>query len=317
MKKILSILIVFLVLGGMIFAQGQKKGGDVTVGFSVWTMEFTFFQAIEKGVRDACKDLGYKYIMIDQNGKADKMVNDLNNLVAQKVTGLVITPVDPNGIGPAVVKARAAGIPVVCADIGKTGPVNALVISNNRRGGELAMEYVDKLLKKKGITGKKVGVARASPQFTYSHQRGEGFVAKAKQLGYTVATDLVLQNLTAEGGFDIMQQMMSAAPDLNAVFFISGREAVGAANAVKAAGKNIIVVGYNGDPEEMQAMKDGLEAATIAQQPYNIGYHSVELLKKIFEGAKYENADEWVDVALVTPDTMDAFQQNFDAQMKK
>ena len=48
-------------------------------------MEYTFFQAIEKGVRDACKDLGYKYIMIDQNQKATKMVNDLNCLVGQKV----------------------------------------------------------------------------------------------------------------------------------------------------------------------------------------------------------------------------------------
>ena len=104
-------------------AAGEQASGKKTIGFSLWTMEYTFFQAIEKGVRDACKDLGYNYVMIDQNKDAAKMVNDLNSLVGQKVDGIVITPVDPGAIGPAVQKARDAKIPVVCADIGKSGPV--------------------------------------------------------------------------------------------------------------------------------------------------------------------------------------------------
>jgi ribose transport system substrate-binding protein len=110
---------------------------------------------------------------------------------------------------------------------------------------------------------------------------------------------------------------MSAVPDLAAVFFASGREAVGAANAVKAAGKNILVAGYNGDPEEIQAIKDGIEVATIAQQPYNIGYESVMLLKKIFAGEKYEDAVVPVDVALLTPDTIDAFQKDYEKKMNR
>ena len=128
MKKIMLVLLALVFLTAGVFAQK-----NVTIGFSLWTMKYTFFQAVEKGVRDACKELGYKYIMIDQNEDATKMVNDLNSLVGQKVTGIVITPVDPGAIGPAVKKARDAKIPVVCADIGKTGPVNALMISNNRK----------------------------------------------------------------------------------------------------------------------------------------------------------------------------------------
>ena len=200
MKKILSILLVLAVMAGAAFAGGAGEGAkkEVTIGFSLWTMKYTFFQAVEKGVRDACKELGYKYIMIDQNEDATKMVNDLNSLVGQKVTGIVITPVDPGAIGPAVKKARDAKIPVVCADIGKTGPVNALMISNNKKGGEMAMEYMDKLFKEKGIASKKVGVGRVQPQYTYASQRGDGFVAKAKELGYTVVSDLVTQPPTAD-----------------------------------------------------------------------------------------------------------------------
>jgi ribose transport system substrate-binding protein len=319
MKRFLLVLVMVAVVGGLVFAAGggEKAGGKKTIGFSLWTMEFTFFQAIEKGVRDACKELGYNYVMIDQNQKADKMVNDLNTLVGQKVDGIVITPVDPGAIGPAVKKARDAKIPVVCADIGKSGPVNALLISNNYKGGQMAMEFIAKELEKKGKKGAKVGVGTVQPQWTYARGRGDGFIAKAKELGYPVATELIVQNPTAEGGYDTMQQMMSAVPDLAAVFYCSGREAVGAANAIKAAGKDIMVVGYNGDPEEIQAMRDGIMAADIAQQPYNIGYESVKLLAKIFAGEKYEDAVVPVDVALLTPSTIDAFQKDYEAKMKK
>jgi ribose transport system substrate-binding protein len=321
MKKTLALLLVLLLTASaFVFAAGEKEAPatkEVTIGFSVWTMQFTFFQAVEKGVRDACKDLGYKYIMLDENSDATKMVQDINTFVGQKVTGIVVTPIDPGAMGPAVQNARSAGIPVVCADIGKSGPVNALLISNNRKGGEMAMEYLDKLLKQKGVTSKKVGVGRVQPQWNYARQRGEGFMAKAKELGYTVASELVTNPPDATGGYDTMQQMMSAVPDLAAVFFASGREAVGAANAVKAAGKNILVAGYNGDPEEIQAIKDGIEVATIAQQPYNIGYESVMLLKKIFAGEKYEDAVVPVDVALLTPDTIDQFQQDYEKKMNR
>ena len=315
MKKIryliLALLIAAVLLPSAAFAQAK------TIGFSLWTMEYTFFQAVEKGVRDACKDLGYKYIMLDQNADEVKMVQDINTLVGQKVSGIVITPVNPGAIGPAVEKARKAGIPVVCADIGKTGPVNALLISNNYKGGEMAMQFIDKTLKAKGIKNKKVGVGPVQPQWTYARQRGEGFKDMAKKLGYTVASELVPATADAQGGFDAMQQMMSAVPDVAAVFYCSGREAVGAANAIKAAGKDIIVVGYNGDPEEIQAMRDGIMAADIAQQPYNIGYESVKLLKDIFAGKKYEDAVVPVDVAFLTPDTIDKFQADYEKKMSR
>lgn len=309
------LVLVLLVLG--VLATGGLVAAPKTVGYSVWTMEFTFFQALEKGVRDAAKDLGYKYIMIDENSKAEKMVNDINTLVGMKVDGIVVTPVDPGAMGPAVQKARNAKIPVVSADIGKSGPVNALLISNNYKGGQMAMDFIAKTLEAKGMKGAKVGVGTVQPQWTYARGRGDGFIAEAKKLGYPVASEIIVQNPTAEGGFDTMQQMMSAVPDLAAVFVASGREAVGAANAVKAAGKDIIVVGYNGDPEEIQAMRDGIMAADIAQQPYNIGYESVKILQQIWAGKKYEDAVVPVDVALLTPDTIDKFQADYEAKMNR
>jgi len=277
----------------------------ITIGFSLWTMEFTFFQNVEKGVRDACEDFGYEYIMIDQNSDATKMVQDINSLVGQGVDGISITPVDPGAIGPAVENARAAGIPVVCADIGKSGPVNALIISDNYHGGELAAEYLHELLKDDPDNTMKLGLGNLQPQWTYARERGEGFRDKSAELGYEIASEIIVDPPSAEGGYDTMQQIMSAAPDIVGAFFTSGREAVGAAQAVEAAGSNIYVVGYNGDPEELQAIEDGILVATILQQPYVIGYQSVEILKEIIEnGAEYEDAVVPAPVMLVTPDNL-------------
>jgi ribose transport system substrate-binding protein len=277
-----------------------KSPEDITIGFSLWTMEFTFFQNVEAGVRDACEELGFEYVMIDQNSDATKMVQDLNALVGQGVDGIVITPVDPGAIGPAVQSARDAGIPVVCADIGKSGPVNALLISDNFRGGELAMEYIDGILNDNTLP---LGLGNLQPQWTYARQRGEGFLSRALELGYDVASNIIVNPPSAEGGFDTMQQIMSAVPDVAGVFFTSGREAVGAANAVEAEGRDVIVVGYNGDPEEFQAIRDGVLDATILQEPYFIGYEAVMLLREILvEGASYENVEVPVEVKLVTPE---------------
>ena len=63
-----------------------------------------FFQNLEKGVKDACDDFGFKYTMLDQKADATQMVQDLNTLVNQKVSGIVCTPVDPGAMGPAVQK---------------------------------------------------------------------------------------------------------------------------------------------------------------------------------------------------------------------
>ncbi|MHB1347754.1 MAG: substrate-binding domain-containing protein [Candidatus Humimicrobiaceae bacterium] len=263
------------------------KASDVTIGFSVWTMEFTFFQNVEKGVKDACAALGFKYTMLDQKSDATQMVQDMNTLVNQKVSGIVSTPVDPGAMGPAVQKARDAGIPVVCADIGKSGPVNALIISNNFQGGQLAAEFLTNLYPDKSAT---FGLGNLKPQWTYARQRGEGFKAKMDELGYMISSEIIVQNPSAEGGYDTMQQIMSAAPDIMGAFFTSGREAVGAANYVQSQNKDIKVVGYNGDPEEFIAIRDGILSATVLQQPYVIGYKAVETLKEILvDGKSYEN----------------------------
>lgn len=306
---IMTVLLLAVTFGAFAGGEAESDGDETpTIGYSVWTMEFTFFQNLEKGVSDAAEELGYEYIMIDQNADPTKMVQDLNSLVGQGVDGIVVTPVDPGSIAPAVRNARDAGVPVVVADIGYSGPINALMVSNNYEGGRKAMDYLHELI---DDPSKSVAVGKQKPQFTYSSERDKGFLDRANELGYDIAAEIVVENQSAEGGYDTMQQMLSADPDLAGAFFSSGREAVGAANAVQAAGSDTFVVGFNGDPEELQAIRDGILAGTIAQQPWMIGYESVMLLQDIFNGEELEEEIVPVEVKLVTPENIDEVEATF------
>ncbi len=142
------------------------------------------------------------------------MINDLNTFVSLKVDGIVLTPTDARAIAGAVTKISAAKIPVVIGDVGKTGPVNALLLSDNFKGGQMAMDFIAKQFEKRGMKGAKVGLCTQPPANPIGLQRNEGFKAEAKKLGYPVASEVPIQNMSAEGGFHAMQQMMVAVPDV-------------------------------------------------------------------------------------------------------
>jgi ABC-type sugar transport system substrate-binding protein len=76
-----------------------------------------------------------------------------------------------------------------------------------------------------------------------------------------------------------------------------------------------MVVGYGADADQMQAVADGIEAAVFAERPYQIGYESVRVLKRIFSGEKIEDAVVPVGVARVDAETLPSFLKSPDAEM--
>ena len=108
---------------------------DVTVGFSVWDMQYEFFQAMEKGTREAAEKLGWTFVLHDEKSDVNEMVTGATALL-DEVDVLIISPFKPDALGPIVQKAKEKGIPVIVDDIGGGGtPYDAIVISNNLGGG--------------------------------------------------------------------------------------------------------------------------------------------------------------------------------------
>ena len=288
--------------------QSEAPAKDVTVGFSVWDMQYEFFQAMEKGTREAAEKLGWTFVLHDEKSDVNEMVTGATALL-DEVDVLIISPFKPDALGPIVQKAKEKGIPVIVDDIGGGGtPYDAIVISNNLGGGVLAAEFMDAQIKTHEGASKKVVSIGCPPDAVYAARRNEGFEKRIKELGYEVVTDLS-GNSVAEQGYTVMKDALAKDPDIAGVFSCNDPMVGGASNAIKDAGKDpvkdIVTVGFNADPEAITLIQNGGLSATVAQDPYGMGALTVSLAEQILAGKtpQFDQVAErevYMDVKLVT-----------------
>ena len=82
------------------------------IGFSVYDMQYGFFQDMERGTREAAEAAGYEYVLVDQKSSESTMVSATQDLLNQGISALIISPFKPDAMGPIVDAAKAKGIPV-------------------------------------------------------------------------------------------------------------------------------------------------------------------------------------------------------------
>lgn len=293
-------------------------GGDdtITVGFSVYDMQYEFFQQMEAGTKAAVEAQGWEYKLHDEKSDENEMVTGAQALLDEGVDVLIISPFKPDALGPIIAKAKELGTPVIVDDIGGGGtPYDAIVISDNENGGVQAAEYMDAQIKANGVKSKKVVSITCEPSAVYAARRNVGFVDTIEGLGYEVVTELS-GNSKAEEAYKIMKDALAKDPDVAGVFACNDPMGVAATNAITDAGKDpvkdIVTVGFNGDAEALTAIKGGTMSATVAQDPEAMGALTVDLAKDAIDGTDlpYDNADDrevYQDVTLVTPDNVADF----------
>ncbi len=291
----------------------ELPGKGKKIGFSVYDMQYGFFQDMERGTREAAEAAGYEYVLVDQKSSESTMVSATQDLLNQGISALIISPFKPDALGPIVDAAKAKGIPVVVNDIGGGGTdYDVIVISDNEKGGVIAAEEMDKLISAKGAA-KKVASITCEPSAVYAARRNVGFEAKIKELGYEVVATLS-GNSRQEEGYKVMKDILSAHPDVAGVFSCNDPMGVGAAQAIADSGKSgatdIFVIGFNADEIALKAIQAGQMAATVQQVPYEMGKMTVDLATKLLAGEKLTFGNDaereiYVPVNLITPANVD------------
>ncbi|CAN5235814.1 D-ribose ABC transporter substrate-binding protein [soil metagenome] len=291
---------------------GSSSSDDaLVVGFSVYDMQYEFFQKMEEGTREAVESRGWEFKLHDEKSDENEMVTGAQALLDQGVDVLIISPFKPDALGPIIAKADQMGVPVIVDDIGGGGtPYDAIVISDNEDGGVQAADYIDEQIQANGVSSKKVVSITCEPSAVYAARRNVGFVTEIESLGYEVVTELS-GNSKAEEAYKIMKDALAKNPDVAGVFACNDPMAVAASNAITDAGldpvKDIATVGFNGDAEAITAIEAGQLSATIAQDPAAMGALTVDLAADAVDGndLPYDNADDrevYQGVTLVTPD---------------
>ncbi|MDV7766023.1 ribose ABC transporter substrate-binding protein RbsB [Peribacillus sp. CSMR9] len=300
MKKIVSIIMVLSLMvlaacsmdSGLTDDKKEKKDSmkDVKVGVSISTLNNPFFVSLKDGIEKEAKEKGMKVTVVDAQDDTAKQISGIEDLILQKVDVLLVNPTDSAAISSAVKDANDEGIPVITIDRSSDeGDIETFIASDNVAGGEMAAEYLVKELGEKAKVVELEGVSGASA----TRERGKGFHNIAdKQLD-------VLTSQTAEfdrtKGLNVMENILQGNKDIQAVFAHNDEMALGAIEAIKAAGKDIIVVGFDGNDDALKEVENGELKATIAQQPALIGEEAVNAAEKILKG---EKVDEKISVPL-------------------
>ncbi|MCZ8534034.1 substrate-binding domain-containing protein [Psychrobacillus psychrodurans] len=212
-----------------------------------------------------------------------KQASDVEDLIQQGVDLILINPTDSEAVVATVEAANAANIPVITVDrSSEGGDVVAHIASDNIAGGELAGEYLLGLVGEGAQVVELEGIAGSSN----ARDRGEGFNNIANGKLEVVAKQTA--NFNRAEGLTVMENILQGNPDVKAVFAHNDEMALGALEAIEAAGKDILVVGFDATGDAVKSVEDGKLAGTIAQKPDLIGQKAVEAAMKSLKGEKVE-----------------------------
>ncbi len=275
-------------------AAPPSDGQDLTLGISLSTLNNPFFVTLKEGAEAAAAEAGVKLIVVDAQDDPAKEATNIEDLIQKGVDALLINPTDSDAIVPSIQKANQAGIPVFTIDRGASGgDVVSHIASDNIAGGAMAAEFLCNAIGGKGNVVELEGIAGTSA----ARDRGQGFndYMSANCSGATIVAKQTANFNRAEG-LSVFENILQAQPDVTAVFAHNDEMILGAIEAAKAAGvTGITFVGFDAVDDAVAAVKVGDLAATVAQQPDQIGALGVETAVKVLNG---ESVPEYISVPL-------------------
>jgi ribose transport system substrate-binding protein len=243
-----------------------------------------FWAAVEQGARDAAKAMNVNLVVLAPPAETDvqAQVAQVEDQIAKNVNAIIVAPTDVSALNSTFDKARGKKIPVLFVDTDGTWPYKATFIgTDNKAGGALGGKFLCEQLKDKGDIAIITGVMTTQS----IRSRVEGARESAKNCGLNVAAELPADSDRAKGQ-TVMEDILTSKPTVKGVFAANDLMALGAAEAVKARGKTgqILIVGFDAIPEAAKAILSGDLAASVAQNPSNMGKFGVENAIKALQG---------------------------------
>ena len=301
MKKALVLLVVLalvLSMAGVASAQGKKFGA------TYMTMNNPFFGAMNDAIKAKVEANGDTLITLDPALDQVKQISQIEDLIAQGVDAIFLNPVDWQGVSPALVACKEAGIPIINVDapVYEEDLVACIIASDNLSAGKICGE--DMLKRIKG--GKVVILGHPTTK------TGIDRIAKFKEIveanpGFSIASEQSSEG-QLEIAMPVMENIIQGNPDIAAIMCVNDPTALGALAALRAANatEGVLIYGVDGAPDAKKAIKAGEITGTAAQSPKNIGIIGVEMAYKILNGEKVDKHVP-VPVQLITADNVDEF----------
>ncbi|MCW8327653.1 ribose ABC transporter substrate-binding protein RbsB [Photobacterium sp. SDRW27] len=255
-----------------------------TMAMVVSTLNNPFFVTMKEGAEKKAQELGYNLIVLDSQNDPSKELSNVEDLTVRGVKVILINPTDSDAVSNAIRMANRAGVPVLTLDRGASrGEVVSHIASDNVAGGKMAGNYIAEKVGAKAKVIQLEGIAGTSA----AHERGKGFMQAVETNSLNLLSSQPA-DFDRTKGLNVMENMLAANPEVQAVFAQNDEMALGAIRAVQASGKDVLIVGFDGTEDGIAAVNRGLMSGTVAQQPELIGSLAVETAAKVLKGEKVE-----------------------------
>ena len=270
---------------------GKSKG---IIAYTPQTLSNPFFGVIGDHIRAEAEQNGYEVLIVDPDYDVKKQSDQFDDFIAKNVTAIVLVPCDRLSVGPAVQAANKAGIPVFTVDAkcaAEGVKIEGHVGTDNFQGGELAGKAMIDALGEKGGKVLILDLKRAHSCVL----RVEGFkkVINAHNKEATGKIEVVSEldgNGDRTKGYQSTADALQAHSDLDAIFAINDPSALGAYTAVKEAKREdkIKIIGFDGQLDGKQAIKEGKIYGDPIQHPDKMGKLIVQLIVKYQSGEEIQ-----------------------------
>lgn len=246
-------------------APAAAEAKPLRIAFSIPGLAFPFFVHMEKQIKDEAAKLGVEIITLDGQDNTEKQVADLESVIAQGLDGLIVSPRTTEGLVEVIQSVVDAKIPVVTVDRRAPG-VNGLLAhvgAENVLGGEAQGSALLALLPNGGAIFELQGTPGASPAI----DRGQGLHNIIDPAGNFTIPCQQTGNFNRNDGLRVTESCLGATPNPDAIVAANDDMALGAAEAVKAAGLSIPIIAYDALPEAIKAIQDGSLYGSVEQFP--------------------------------------------------
>jgi len=300
----ISLLFISSIAGTL--AAAEKK---VLIGLSFSSLEEDFWQTLKNVTIENVEKYGGETTVVSADNDVARQMSQMEDLIVQGVDAIIVVAVDADAIVPVVNFADEKGIPVIAINrpISPAAKVTCYVGTDNILAGKIAAKYIAEKLNGKG----KVAILNGPPEALVARQRNEGYVTGLKEYP---GIEIVAQRwgLGQRGSnMNNMEDILTAFPDVAAVFGFSDNTSLGASDAITSRGLRgkILIGSIDGEEEAtrlMVAEKDFPIKISIAQDPWMMAKYSALIAYEAAIGNKVPvSINTWIKA--ITPDNAEEY----------
>tara|TARA_R110000868_G_scaffold83515_3_gene235682 strand:+ start:28207 stop:29217 length:1011 start_codon:yes stop_codon:yes gene_type:complete len=299
-KKVVALVVLLTFFG----CSNKKDDAPKKVAVVISTLNNPWFVVLGESAAERARELGYEVTIFDSQNNTSKEAEHFENLIAAGYSAVLFNPTDSEGSVSNVKRAKQAGVSVFCMDreVNSLDVATSQIISDSFSGCVELGEYFVRQLNKKGKYVELLGLVGDNNTWN----RSKGFHSVVDLFPELEMVSQQSADFDRSKAMEVLESIMQSNPDINAVFCGNDAMAMGAYQALVAAGKEkeVMIFGFDGADDVMNAIADNKIKATVMQSPVKMARTAAELADEYIKGKRDFSKKTPLAVGLVTKENI-------------